>query len=92
MQGNTVNPRGLGAHTAIAEAAFRKGVDDFRGGRPFADDLPPLTGCKDTICNRQRLYETGRLVAAFARAKRRKITAATAVAAKKEGYIPWTTK
>lgn len=87
MRGNTVSPRGLGAHTAIAEAAFQKGVDDFRAGRPLADDLPALTGCKDTIGNRQRLYETGRLVAAFARAKRRKIDPSTAIAAKKQGYL-----
>lgn len=75
---------------AVRQAAFQVGVDDWRAGRAFAeaDAIPALDGIADTAGNRQRIYETGRLVAAFARARRRKIDANAARAAKREGYLP----
>lgn len=89
MHGNIVSPRGVGASDILMQPAFHLGVDDFRAGRPLRDDeLPNLVGFKDTANNRQRIYETGRLVAAFARIKRRKIDASTCRAAKREGFMP----
>lgn len=90
MEGNVVSPRRVSTYDAVYQMAFKIGAADWRGGRPFRSghDLPPLVGIKDSICNRQRIYEIGRLTAAFARAKRRKINAATAQAAKRAGFIP----
>lgn len=90
MAVNLSSPRGVSAYDAVYQAAFRIGAADWRDGRPFrsGDDLPPLEGIKDSIGNRQRIYEIGRLTAAFARSKRRKIDAATAKAAKRAGFIP----
>lgn len=86
---NLVRPRGVTAHEACAEAAFRAGVDDWRAGKPpREDDLPALIFGNDNISNRQRIYESGRLVAAFARHKRRAVNPATAIAAKIQGYLP----
>lgn len=89
-RGNIVSPRGLSAWDAIREPALMAGMDDFRAGKPHRpdDDLPALLWCKDTISNRQRLYEIGRLGALFCRHKRRKLDPAALRAAKKEGYLP----
>jgi len=90
MAVNLSSPRGVSAYDAAYQMAFKIGAADWRAGRAFrsGDDLPPLEGIKDSIVNRQRIYEIGRLTAAFARAKRRKINAATAQAAKRAGFIP----
>jgi len=86
---NLVRPRGVTAHEVCGEPAFHVGVDDWRSGLPPREyDLPPLIYGRDNLSNRQRIYETGRLVAAFARAKRRKVDPSTAIAAKKQGYLP----
>lgn len=89
MHGNIVKPRGLAAFEAIREPALMAGAEDWRAGRPFRPDvdLPPLRWCKDTVGNRQRLYEIGRLAAAFCRHKRRTLNEAALRAAKKEGYL-----
>ena len=88
--GNTPNPRRMAACDAVRQRAFRLGVDDWRARRPLAeaDAIPALDGIPDTAGNRQRVYEVGRLVAAFARSKRRKIDANAVRAAKREGYLP----
>ena len=88
MSSNLIKPRGVGAALTMEQAPFRLGVEDFRAGRPMADDLPPLDGIHDSLANRQRLYEVGRLAAAFARIKRRPITAALLWQAKREGVFP----
>lgn len=88
MHGNVRSPRGLSSHDAVRQRAFTLGVEDFRKGRPIRDDLPPLDGIKDTPGNRQRVYETGRLVALYCRQRRRTLNAAAARAAKKAGYLP----
>lgn len=90
MSGNTAKPRGISATELIGEAGFHAGAADWKAGRPFAADadLPALKWMPDLMCNRQRVYELGRLVAAFARLKRRSITAATVRAAKREGFLP----
>lgn len=90
MHGNIISPRGTAASDVVMQDAFRLGVEDYRAGRPLntSADLPPLVGIKDGPGNRQRIYETGRLVAAFARIKRRKINAATAMSAKLQGFLP----
>ena len=87
---NITRPRGLSASMAVAQDAFAIGVSDWRAGAPFRDGnaLPALIGVADSIGNRERIYEIGRLVAAFARARRRRVNAATARAAKAAGYIP----
>lgn len=87
--GNIVSPRSLSASSAIREPALMAGVDDYRAGKPPRPDadLPPLLWFKDTIGNRQRLYETGRMAALFCRHKRRKLDPAALLAAKKEGYL-----
>ena len=86
--GNIIRPRGVSALDVMHEAAFQRGVEDYRANRPLADDLPPLTATRDSIGNRQRIYETGRIAAAFARVTRRKISAALLRQAKKEGALP----
>lgn len=90
MHRNIVNPRGLTASEAIREPALLAGVDDWRAGRPFPpdDELPALRWRADTVPNRQRLYEIGRLTAAYCRHKRRTLNTAALRAAKKEGYLP----
>ena len=87
---NTLRGRGVSARDVVAQAAFAIGVSDWRAGAPLreGDSLPPLVGLPDSPANRARTYETGRLVAAYARDRRRGINAATALAAKAAGYIP----
>lgn len=89
MHGNIVKPRGLSAFDAIREPTLVAGAEDWRAGRPFRPDadLPPLRWCKDTMSNRQRIYEVGRLAAAFCRHKRRTLNESALRAAKKEGYL-----
>ncbi len=87
--GNILSSRGVSASAAVQQSAFRIGVEDWRRGRPFrcGHDLPPLVGISDSMANRERIYETGRLVAIYARHRHRTVNAATAIAAKRDGYI-----
>ena len=90
MSGNMQNPRGTSVQDILRQAAFRLGAKDYREGRGLreGDDLPELDGLPDNIRNRQRIYETGRLVAVYARLKRQPINAATVRAAAAERYVP----
>ena len=87
--GNLLRARGVSASAAVQQSAFRVGVEDWRNGRPLrrGSDLPPLDGISDSVANRERIYETGRLVAMYARHRHRTVNAATAIAAKRDGYI-----
>lgn len=88
--GNIPKPVRTPISVVMQQPAFRLGVDDYRKGRPFSPDdgLPPLDGIPDLMSNRQRQYETGRLVAAFCRHRRRTLNADAIRAARKEGYLP----